>query len=298
MNLRDIHYLVAVADLKSFSQAAEQCHISQPTLSAQVKKLEDLLGVQIFERNNKRVMLTDTGERIVECARRILREEDSIHAIANEAKDPFSGTFKLGAFPTLASYVFPTVVSAIRADLPSLKLMLIEEKTATLLDQIRAGTLDAAFIALPVQDPRLVETALFDDEFFLAVPATHELARATKVDQSILKQYELLLLDEGHCLRDQALEVCQLHGGHEQTGFRATSLETLRQMVKAGTGVTLIPRIAISGTDTDIHYLPFREPAPSRRIGLVWRKTTTRSKLIERVVTLLLPILSGTEPLR
>lgn len=298
MNLRDLHYLVAVADLKSFSQAAEQCHISQPTLSAQIKKLEELLDVQIFERNNKRVMLTEVGERIIDCARRILREEASIRSIASDARDPFSGTFKLGAFPTLASYIFPSVVSALRADLPALKLMLVEEKTATLLDQLRAGTLDAAFIALPVQDPKLVETPLFNDVFLLAVPPQHELARAAKVDQSILKQYELLLLDEGHCLRDQALDVCHIHGGHEQAGFRATSLETLRQMVKAGTGVTLIPRIAISPHDTDIRYLPFRDPAPSRQIGLVWRKTTTRSTLIKRVVSLLTPILSETELLQ
>lgn len=284
MNLRDLHYLVAVADLLNFSHAAEQCHISQPTLSAQIKKLEEYLDVQIFERTNKKVMLTTIGEQIVTRARSILRDEAEIKDIAQNAHDPFSGTFKLGAFPTLAPYLFPKIVPLIKTNMPNLKLMLIEEKTAALLEQLSRGEIDAAFIALPLKDEKLESEHLFNDPFLLAVPEDHELTQASKVDQRILQQYPLLLLDEGHCLRDQALDVCQLHDGKENQEFRATSLETLRQMIKAGSGITLIPRIALGQNDEGIRYLPFREPVPSRDIGLLWRKTSARTTLMHALV--------------
>ncbi len=284
MNLRDLEYIVAVADLRNFSRAAEQCHVSQPTLSGQIKKLEEWLGVAIFERTNKRVLPTETGEVIVRSARRILREVDEIHEVAENAHDPLAGRFRLGAFPTLSTYIFPTAVPKIRTALPKIRLILLEEKTATLVEKLKRGELDAALLALPVEDDHLASQALFEDVFYLAVPEDHPLAQEKAVDQAMLAAHKLLLLEEGHCLRDQALEVCQLHGLEEEQDFRATGLETLRHMVKAGTGITFMPEIAMREHEAGICYVPFRPPAPRRTIGLVWRKTTPRLAAIEQLV--------------
>lgn len=285
MNLRDLHYLVAVDDLRNFSQAAEQCHISQPTLSNQIKKLEDTLGVAVFERTNKRVMPTEAGEAIIQCARRITQEVEHMKALADAASDPLAGPFRLGAFPTLAPYIFPDIVPAIKATLPRLRLILMEEKTAVLLERLRKGELDAVLLALPIDNDALVSEPLFEDRFMLAVPSEHPLAGQGAVTQAALANHKLLLLEEGHCLRDQALEVCHLSGVEEE-GFRATGLETLRQMVKAGTGITFMPEIAVRHGEEGICYLPFVEPAPTRLIGLVWRKTTARKQVMEYIAAL------------
>lgn len=287
MNLRDLHYLVAVADLNNFSQAAEHCHISQPTLSNQIKKLEETLDITIFERTNKRVMLTPIGAQIVDSARRILREEENIHHIAQLAHDPFSGTFKLGAFPTVATYIFPKLVPHVKQNFQKLKLILVEEKTDMLLEKLRNGALDAAILALPLEDDYFSSIPLFEDEFKLAVPTNHPLTKHTSIKQKDLASHTLLLLEEGHCLRDQALEVCQLNGLEEDANLRATGLETLRQMVKAGTGITFMPTIAIQPNEEDITYIPFAAPAPKRTIGLVWRKTSARTTLIEALAKLI-----------
>jgi LysR family hydrogen peroxide-inducible transcriptional activator len=285
MNIRDLSYFLAVAELEHFGKAAAQCCVSQPTLSGQIKKLERELGITLFERTNRRVMLTETGSRIAESARRILREVDDIRDIARSSHDPLSGKFRLGAFPTLSTYVFPRLVEKINQAMPDLRLILIEEKTATLIEKLRYGDIDAALIALPVHDNVLVTHALFDDEFYLAVPSGHELTRYETIDQTKLKNHKLLLLEEGHCLRDQALEVCQLNGISEEQDFKATGLETLRQMVRAGTGITFIPEIAKHAHEPGIEYIPFDAPAPVRTIGLVWRKTTTRQAVIEQLIS-------------
>ena len=287
MNLRDLQYLIAVADLRNFSQAANQCCVSQPTLSNQIRKLEDTLGITVFERSNKRVMPTETGEQIIALARRILREVDAMHDVAQSAHDPLAGKFRLGAFPTLSTYIFPSLVPKITATLPQLRLVLVEEKTQILLDRLKRGELDAALLALPVHDEQLVVKTLFDDDFFLAVPAQHPLAKMKTVEQTDLASSTLLLLEEGHCLRDQALEVCHRAGLEEEQDFRATSLETLRQMVKAGTGITFMPKIAIHSDETGICYIPFKKPAPYRTIGLVWRKTSARTAVIEKLLSML-----------
>lgn len=287
MNLRDLKYLVAVAELSSFSHAAERCFVSQPTLSAQVKKLEDELGVTVFERNNRSVRVTEAGTLIVAAARRILAEVELIGDIAASTHDPFAGTFRLGAFPTLASYLFPQAVPRIAEALPRLKLLLIEEKTDVLVEQLRSGACDAALLALPANDPALVAMKLFADPFLLAVPSAHPLAGQGQIDPAALADLKLLLLDEGHCLRDHALDVCYRHGGLETPDFRATSLETLRMMVKAGTGITLMPQIAAGESTAGICYIPFTDPKPQRIIGLVWRKTSARGLLLEKLVNLL-----------
>jgi LysR family hydrogen peroxide-inducible transcriptional activator len=283
MNLRDLQYLIAVADLRSFNKAADKCHVSQPALSNQIRKLEETLGLTLFERNNKRVMITENGEQIVALARRVLIEVDAMHDIAKSAQDPLTGKFRLGAFPTLSTYLFPELVPKIMRSMPQLKLVLVEEKTHVLLERLKRGELDAAFLALPVQDDQLETQALFDDEFLLAVQPEHPLAKRKTVKLEDLQHHKLLLLEEGHCLRDQALSVCQLAGMEEEQDFRATSLETLRQMVKAGTGITLMPKMAIHKNETDIRYIPFAEPVPYRSIALVWRKTSARKPVITRL---------------
>ncbi|MGR8932509.1 MAG: LysR substrate-binding domain-containing protein [Gammaproteobacteria bacterium] len=285
MNLRDLNYLIAVADLRSFGKAAEHCFISQPTLSTQIKKLEDELGIQLLERTNKKVLPTELGERVIASARRILKEVEIIKEFATTAQDPLAGNFRLGAFPTLATYLFPQLVPHIKQTLPRIRLILIEEKTEQLLQQLRSGQIDAALLALPVDEDFLAKEVLFDDEFLLAVASDHSLADKAVIEQRDLAGQSLLLLDEGHCLRGQALQACQTLDVDEEQDFRATSLETLRQMVRAGTGITFMPRIAVF-EEAGIRYLPFRSPAPSRTIGLVWRKTSARVALITKIAHL------------
>ena len=275
MNLRDLQYLTAVADHEHFGKAARACNTSQPTLSMQLKKLEETLGVQLFERTNRQVMITPVGEEIAQRARRILREAEEIKAVAKTAQDPYAGEFRLGAFPTLAPYFLPQAVPAIRKKLPKLKLLLIEEKTESLVERLRAGTLDAALLALPVHEDALETMHLFDDAFLLAVPRGHPLAKRNTIRQSDIADERLLLLEDGHCLRAQALEVCSMTGASENQEFRATSLETLRYMVASGVGITLIPEMAMKKGD-GIAYIPFARPAPSRSIGLAWRKSSAR----------------------
>lgn len=287
MNIRDLQYFAAVADLEHFGQAAERCFVSQPTLSGQIKKLEAELDVTLFERNNRHVMLTETGAEILRSANRILREVETIHDVAKSQRDPLSGKFRLGAFPTLAPYLLPEIVPGVKESLPNIRLILIEEKTAVLIDKLLAGEIDAALLALPIHETQLETTPLFDDEFLLAVSNDHALADRNDVNQKSISEYPLLLLEEGHCLRDQALEVCSLNRIAEDQEFRATSLETLRQMVKAGTGITFMPQIAVQENEPGIAYIPFSGRPPKRTIGLVWRRTTARRQLIERFVELL-----------
>lgn len=287
MNLRAISYVVAVADLRNFSQAAEQCYVSQPTLSAQIKKLEESLGIKIFERNNKRIMITEEGRNIIQSARRILQEVETLKAIVESAKNPLAGTFRLGAFPTLSTYIFPGIVPQIKECMPDLRLILIEEKTAILMDKLHKGDIDAALFAMPVHEDSFEMRLLFDDKFFLACPPDHPLAEKSEIDVEELAEYHLLLLEEGHCLRDNALEICQQHNIPEEHAFRATGLETLRQMVKAGTGITLMPEIAINNTETGIHYVPFKDSAPHRTIGLFYRKTSVKKEIIHKLEKIL-----------
>jgi len=287
MNLREMSYLVAVADLRNFTHAAEHCHVSQPTLSAQIRKMEESLDVKIFERNNKHVMITEEGKEIIQSAEKILLEMARIKEVAEHAHNPFAGKFRLGAFPTLATYIFPEIVPQIKNEMPELHLILIEDKTAELIERLRKGEIDAAFLALPVHGESLTVKALFDDNFLLAVSLSHPLAKMTEMNVDTLAQYQLLLLEEGHCLRDHALEVCHKHNIGEEQDFRATSLETLRLMVKAGTGITMIPEIAINHAETDIRYIPFMEPKPYRTIAIVCRKTSTKKEIVKYIESIL-----------
>lgn len=285
MNIRDLRYLVALAELGNFRRAADRCFVSQPTLSGQIKKLEETLGMTLVERSHKFVKLTEGGQQILECAHRVLHEVDHMKAIASSIGNPFAGNFRLGGFPTIAPYLFPELVPFIRQAMPKLKLILMEAKTQDLLVSLQDGSIDAAILALPVDASGLVCQPLFDDEFLLAVEPDHALAQQSSVSMAELASERLLLLEEGHCLRTQALDLCQHHNIQEES-FRATSLETLRQMVKAGTGVTLIPRIA-ADADHDICYVPFTAPAPSRVIGLVWQKGHHREAVMQQLAQII-----------
>ena len=287
MNLRDLRYLVALADERHFGKAAERCFVSQPTLSAQVRKLEEYLGVPLVERQPKRVALTPTGEKVVRRARTLLQEADAIVDLARTDRDPLAGALKLALIPTVGPYLLPHVVGRLRKELPRLKLMLYEYQTEPLLQKLRAGDIDLGIVALPVVIDGLEAAELYDEPFMLAVPAAHALADVERVKLDDLRGETLLLLEDGHCLRDQALEVCSRIRVNEAQDYRATSLETLRQMVAAGHGVTLLPELAAEtsvGTARGLRIKPFARPAPSRTLGAVWRKSTTRGPAIEAIV--------------
>jgi LysR family hydrogen peroxide-inducible transcriptional activator len=289
MTLRDLEYLVALAETRHFGRAAERCHVSQPTLSAQVRKLEDSLGVALVERRPRRVALTAAGTAVVERARRMLRDADDIRTVALACQDPLAGPLKVGLIPTLGPYLLPQVAPRISKALPKLQLMLHEYQTAPLVERTLAGELDLAVLALPAETKGLVTRELFKEPFLVAMPERHPLAARKRVRVEDLEHGRLLLLEEGHCLRDQALAVCA-HAGTEEQDFRATSLETLRQMVAAGQGVTLLPRLAAEGPFAAAGGLavrPFAPPSPSRVIGAAWRRSTSRGQAIEAVCRLI-----------
>jgi LysR family hydrogen peroxide-inducible transcriptional activator len=287
VNLRDLRYLVAVAEHRHFGRAAEACFVSQPTLSTQLKKLETELGVPLIERSSRHVLLTAAGEEVVARARLILAEAENIRGIAKRAQDPESGSVRMGIFPTLAPYLLPHVVPAIHARFPHLELLLVEEKTEVVLQRLQDGQLDCGILALPIGDEMLHQEPLFTESFGLAVPHDHDLARTGgPVEVSVLAGEHVLLLEEGHCLREQALSVCRLAGASERSGFRATSLETLRQMVAAGVGVTLLPSLAVQPPvppNPDVVLLPFREPAPTREVAMFWRRSSVYADLLPAV---------------
>jgi LysR family hydrogen peroxide-inducible transcriptional activator len=287
VNLRDLRYLVALADERHFGRAAERCFVSQPTLSAQIGKLERYLGVTLVERQPKRVSLTPTGAKVVERARRLLQESDAIVELAKTDRDPLSGQLRVALIPTVGPYLLPRVAPALSRDLPKLKLLLYEYQTAPLIERLRAGEIDMGILALPVAPIDGLESAvLYEEPFALAMSGSHRLAARRRVTVEDLREETLLLLEDGHCLRDQALEVCSRVDVHEAQDYRATSLETLRQMVAAGHGVTLLPELAIAaptGTALGLQVRPFVRPPPSRTIGAVWRKSTTRGPAIEAI---------------
>ncbi|HEX7338784.1 MAG TPA: DNA-binding transcriptional regulator OxyR [Rhodanobacteraceae bacterium] len=277
MNLRDLHYLVALAEHRHFGHAAKACFVSQPTLSTQIRKLEDELGVTLVERTPRKALLTEVGSDIAQRARHVLDEVEQIRHVARRNADPGSGSIRLGIFPTLAPYLLPHVVPLIHTRFPRLELLLVEEKTEVVLNRLNQGKLDAGIVALPVNDDHLHAEFLFEEPFLLAVPQDHELATKTSLRLADLAHQNLLLLEDGHCLRDQALEVCHMAGAGEKNGFRATSLETLRQMVAAEVGITLLPTLAVKppvAASPNVHLVEFRGHPPHRRIAMVWRKTS------------------------
>jgi LysR family hydrogen peroxide-inducible transcriptional activator len=290
LKLKDLRYLVAVADLRHFGRAAARCFVSQPTLSAQLKKLEQALGVQLIERAPNNVSLTAAGEEIVARARRILEAGDEVVALARSQRDPLAGPLRVGLLPTIGPYLLPRVSPAIRRALPRLQLRLYEYQTAPMLERLRGGELDVGILALPVELTGLESRELYREPFLVALPERHPLAAHETLRVADLEGETLLLLEDGHCLRDQALEVCARAGVREPQDFRATSLETLRQMVATGAGVTLLPELAVRGayrSARGVALRPFARPAPVRRVGAVWRKSSARRAAIDALCKLI-----------
>lgn len=273
-SLRQLQYFVAVANTLSFRKAADMCHVSQPSLSAQLASLEDALGVRLFERDTKRVMLTRSGEALLRRATKILVDVEDLASAAQTHGDPFVGALRLGVIPTVAPYLLPAISPALRKKYGKLTIMWIEEKTDVLLRMLDAGEIDAAILAIDDSTHHLDHESIAKDEFLCALPPGHELSEtATPLPIKELQGEHVLLLDEGHCLRDQTLAVCNRARASELE-FRATSISTLVQMVAGGAGMTLLPKLAIATETkrTKLVIRPLAQPAPHRLLGLAWRK--------------------------
>ncbi|MDP1928151.1 MAG: hydrogen peroxide-inducible genes activator [Thiobacillus sp.] len=300
MTLQELKYLVALADHGHFGKAAEACFITQSTLSTQIKKLEAFLGITLFDRSLKRVTPTPTGREILAAARNIVEESERIRELAKHAQDPMTRTIHLGVIPTLGPYYLPHALSLVHKKHPGLRLLLREEMTPQILEHLNDGKLDAGLLALPVNDDNLRVEPLFYEPFFAALPAGHALAKHDTLKVADIMKEKLLLLDEGHCLRDQALDVCGT-GSRGREEVRATSLETLRQMVGMGLGLTLLPALAVGAgpriSEKLIEVRPFKSPPPGRTIGLAWRKRAPFPETFERLAaTLKASLPSAVEP--
>ncbi len=279
MTLRDFLYAVTLAETGKFNLAALHCHVSQPTLSAQIAKLEDDLGVQLFERGPRHATVTLPGRALIDQMQVILAEVQTLKQLARTVIDPLDGPFFLGAIPTIGPYLIPRLLPILRARFGRLKLTLIEERTDGLLARLRAGTLDAALVSPPIEMDDLTGITIHCEDILLAVPDRHRLAEQTRISPADLGDETLLMLEEGHCLRAQSLGFCRAAGLAAGTHFQATSLETLRQMVMAGLGPALLPAMATTGPfgpSPLIRYRPFADPVPQREILLVWRKRFPR----------------------
>lgn len=277
--LRQLQFLVALGETGSFSRAAEACHVTQPTLSAGIKELEDLFGVSLAERESRGATLTHAGEIAVARASALLADAHALVQAVTSAGALFSGPFHLGAIPTIAPFVLPQIVGQLTRRYPELKLYLTEDRTHRLIDQLRARTLDAAFIALPWDAPGIEMMTLFDDEFLLAAPAGHPLSRKNGLSPEDLQGEDLLLLEDGHCLRDHAVSICRLKTGAGREQVAATSLGTLVNMVAGGLGVSLIPRLAADNglaLGPDVAIRSFVTPIIGRQVGIAWKSGSPR----------------------
>ena len=296
MNLRELQYLVAVDEERHFHKAAERCFVSQPTLSGQLKKLEEELGVLLVERTSRQVAMTDVGRIVADRARGILAEVKAIREVAETFHDPMAGELHVGLIPTVAPYLLPVLMPALKKTYPKLKLWLHEYQTAVLLEKLHRAELDVLILALPVDTDEFAELGLYLEPFQLAVPKVSGSEFAEPMIRlGDLNNREMLLLEEGHCLRGQALEVCFMAGARENAGFHASSLETLRHMVGEDMGMTLMPELAVPARPSrsdSVRYIPFADPKPNRRVGMLYRKGSYREeafRAIRQLVRQLLP---------
>ena len=297
MTLTELKYIVAVARERHFGRAAEACFVSQPTLSVAIKKLEDELNVQIFERGTSEVSVTPIGDQIVTQAQRVLEQTLAIKEIAKQGKDPLVGPLRLGVIYTIGPYLLPTLVKQMIKRVPQMPLMLQENYTLKLIELLKQGEIDVAVMALPFPETGLMVRPLFDEPFVVAMPAGHAWENRAKIKPDDLKQETMLLLGSGHCFRDHVLGVCpelmrfsQNADGIQKT-FEGSSLETIRHMVASGVGITVLPRMSVldvkphaGGVDAGLlSYVPFEDPVPDRRVVLAWRKSFTRMPAIEAI---------------
>jgi LysR family hydrogen peroxide-inducible transcriptional activator len=294
MTLTELKYVVAVARHKHFGHAAEACFVAQPTLSVGIKKLEDELGVIIFERGGSEITMTPLGAQIVAQAERVLEQTAAIKEIAKQNKDPLAGPFRLGIIYTIAPYLLPSLVRNMIEQVPQMPLILQENFTVRLLEMLRHGELDAVIMALPFSDHGLQVQALYDEPFLVALPNQHPWAKRSSISSQDLKSENMLLLGNGHCFRDQVLEVCpeiarfssaDTDDGIART-FEGSSLETIRHMVASGIGITVLPSASIPDVHSQnglLRYVPFTPPVPARRVVLAWRKSFTRGAAVEAI---------------
>ena len=287
MTLTELRYIVAVARERHFGRAAEHCFVSQPTLSVAVKKLEEELGVTLFERGPGEVTVTPAGQKIVEQAQRVLEEAARIKELAAAGRDPIAGPLRLGAIYTIGPYLLPKLIPILRRSAPSMQLHIQENFTHRLGEMLKSGEVDVILIALPFDEPGIETRAVYDEPFVVAVPKGHPWEGRKRVTSEELTRESLLLLGEGHCFRDQVLEFCHTMRSRERSSLARTveggSLETIRQMVAGGVGVTVLPSTSIgaSGASDLIRILPFAKPVPSRRVALAWRRSFPRPEAIE-----------------
>src|SRR5208337_3542009 len=286
-SLRQLQYAVAVGESLSFRKAAEACHVSQPSLSAQLAQLEEALGVRLFERDRRRVLVTAAGEKVVERAHRVLRETDDLMAAARRAGDPLAGTLRIGVIPTISPYLLPSATPALRSAYPRLTTVWVEDKTETLVRSLDGGTLDAALLALEAEIGDVEHQVLADDPFVLATRPDDPLGtKRAPAKATELRDASVLLLDDGHCFRDQALAFCSSAKAHELE-FRATSLPTLVHMVAGGAGVTVLPQLAAptEAQRAGLRVRAFATPVPHRTLALVWRKRSPLAPALRKLAS-------------
>lgn len=293
MTLTELKYIVAVARERHFGRAAEACFVSQPTLSVAIRKLEDELGVVLFERGGSEVGITPIGLRVVTQAQRVLEESANLREVARQGHDPLEGPLRVGIIHTIGPYLLPRLVPTQIALTAQMPLLLQENFTTRLLELLRQGEIDCAIVALPLPESGLMMRLLYDEPFLVAVPKQHAWAGLKQIDAAELKNETMLLLGIGHCFRDQVLEVCPELSRYSaasegiQRTFEGSSLETIRHMVAAGIGVTVLPVSSLSmpGMDNNLlTYIPFKKPVPDRRVVLVWRKSFPRTTAIDALV--------------
>ena len=294
MTLTELRYIVTLAREKHFGRAAERCHVSQPTLSVAVKKLEDELGIALFERSKSHIRVTETGLRVVEQAQRVLDQVGIIRDMAQDGKNQLNSPLKVGAIYTIGPYLFPHLLPELRRVAPDMPLFIEENYTSGLRERLRHSELDAIIVALPFDEPEVVTKPLYDEPFVVLMPQDHPLARFDRISGEQLLQDQLLLLGPGHCFRDQVLESCpallkalNVRGSEPQTSTLVTegsSLETIRHMVASGLGITVLPLSAASAVQYREHILtvrPFVPPVPYRTVALAWRVTFPRPQAID-----------------
>lgn len=298
MTLTELKYIVAVARERHFGRAAEACFVSQPTLSVAIRKLEEELGVVLFERGGAEVSVTDVGLRVIAQAQKVLEEAAMVKEIARQGEDPLAGPLRVGIIYTIAPYLLPHLVPTQVEQTPQMPLVLQENYTARLLELLRQGELDCAIVALPIPDSGLMIEPLYDEPFLVAVPAQHPWAMRERIHPNELKKETMLLLGSGHCFRDQVLEVCPEFARYSassegiQRSFEGSSLETIRHMVAAGLGVTVMPASSLSAAGAAegpegrlLRYIPFEDPVPDRRVVLIWRKSFPRPAAMKALAT-------------
>lgn len=290
MTLTELQYIVAVAKKRHFGRAAEACFVSQPTLSVAVRKLEDELGVTLFERGKGEVRITPVGEQVVAQAQRVLEEVSTIRRIAREGDDPLAGPLRLGAIHTVGPYLFPQIVPALREQAPGMPLLLEENYTAALSEQLKRGELDVIVISLPFQEPGILTQPLYEEPFVVLLPAGHPWNQRDTIDPGQLIEENLLLLGAGHCFRDQVLALCpecvRTVAGEAHRTLEGSSLETIRHMVASGLGVTILPCTSAGAgrySERLVTIRRFSPPIPRRRVALAWRSSFPRSQAVEAV---------------